>query len=116
LLPFAYPFPTCLSYDPLHHPDLYSFPTRRSSDLIPPAIDETRPPARWLLFMLPVTYTWSSKALSAWRPAAIPAALVPPMRLRLRSEEHTSELQSRENIVCRLLLEKNSNAKTDVVC
>src|SRR5690606_40391644 len=26
---------------------------------------------------------------------------------RARSEEHTSELQSRENIVCRLLLEKN---------
>src|SRR5690606_41890061 len=25
----------------------------------------------------------------------------------LRSEEHTSELQSRENLVCRLLLEKN---------
>src|SRR5207342_3975334 len=25
---------------------------------------------------------------------------------RFRSEEHTSELQSRENIVCRLLLEK----------
>src|SRR5690606_40624855 len=25
---------------------------------------------------------------------------------RIRSEEHTSELQSRENIVCRLLLEK----------
>src|SRR5690606_41734117 len=25
---------------------------------------------------------------------------------RMRSEEHTSELQSRENIVCRLLLEK----------
>src|SRR5690606_41223513 len=28
-------------------------------------------------------------------------------RERLRSEEHTSELQSRENLVCRLLLEKN---------
>src|SRR5690606_42013213 len=27
-------------------------------------------------------------------------------RVRLRSEEHTSELQSRENLVCRLLLEK----------
>src|SRR5690606_41940117 len=27
----------------------------------------------------------------------------------LRSEEHTSELQSRENLVCRLLLEKNKN-------
>src|SRR5690606_39656115 len=26
--------------------------------------------------------------------------------LRFRSEEHTSELQSRENLVCRLLLEK----------
>src|SRR6266511_1485025 len=26
--------------------------------------------------------------------------------LRLRSEEHTSELQSREKLVCRLLLEK----------
>src|SRR5690606_39987721 len=25
---------------------------------------------------------------------------------RVRSEEHTSELQSRENLVCRLLLEK----------
>src|SRR5690606_39554399 len=30
-------------------------------------------------------------------------------RLRARSEEHTSELQSRENLVCRLLLEKKNN-------
>src|SRR5690606_41589096 len=29
--------------------------------------------------------------------------------LRLRSEEHTSELQSRENLVCRLLLEKKKS-------
>src|SRR5207302_4322765 len=29
-----------------------------------------------------------------------------PGQLRSRSEEHTSELQSRENLVCRLLLEK----------
>src|SRR5690606_22029087 len=28
---------------------------------------------------------------------------------RVRSEEHTSELQSRENLVCRLLLEKKNN-------
>src|SRR5690606_39948326 len=28
-----------------------------------------------------------------------------------RSEEHTSELQSRENLVCRLLLEKKKNNK-----
>src|SRR5690606_39539490 len=29
-----------------------------------------------------------------------------PMKYTIRSEEHTSELQSRENLVCRLLLEK----------
>src|SRR6185312_16747313 len=29
-----------------------------------------------------------------------------PHRYRLRSEEHTSELQSRSDLVCRLLLEK----------
>src|SRR5690606_40195759 len=32
----------------------------------------------------------------------------PPGTLILRSEEHTSELQSRENLVCRLLLEKKN--------
>src|SRR5690606_41901957 len=31
--------------------------------------------------------------------------------LELRSEEHTSELQSRENLVCRLLLEKKKKKK-----
>src|SRR5690606_40248748 len=30
------------------------------------------------------------------------------LRLAARSEEHTSELQSRENLVCRLLLEKKN--------
>src|SRR2546430_9858266 len=32
------------------------------------------------------------------------------LRLRRRSEEHTSELQSQSNLVCRLLLEKKKNA------
>src|SRR5690606_39440584 len=32
--------------------------------------------------------------------------------LRPRSEEHTSELQSRENLVCRLLLEKKKQENT----
>src|SRR5690606_39743173 len=31
--------------------------------------------------------------------------------VRARSEEHTSELQSRENLVCRLLLEKKNKKK-----
>src|SRR2546430_725176 len=30
------------------------------------------------------------------------------MKKRIRSEEHTSELQSQSNIVCRLLLEKKA--------
>src|SRR5690606_40569525 len=38
--------------------------------------------------------------------------LVVAQRLpQLRSEEHTSELQSRENLVCRLLLEKKKKTK-----
>src|SRR2546430_9776322 len=32
-----------------------------------------------------------------------------PQRPRQRSEEHTSELQSQSNLVCRLLLEKKKN-------
>src|SRR5690606_39715373 len=46
-----------------------------------------------------------------------PASIILPPRVR--SEEHTSELQSRENLVCRLLLEKknkNTNTKTDHCC
>src|SRR5690606_41695770 len=35
-------------------------------------------------------------------------------RLRPRSEEHTSELQSRENLVCRLLLEKKKHDGLEV--
>src|SRR5690606_39993093 len=31
----------------------------------------------------------------------------------VRSEEHTSELQSRENLVCRLLLEKKNRTETN---
>src|SRR5690606_39563995 len=33
-------------------------------------------------------------------------------QLQVRSEEHTSELQSRENLVCRLPLEKKNNRNT----
>src|SRR2546421_7051077 len=34
-----------------------------------------------------------------------------PTSLELRSEEHTSELQSRSDLVCRLLLEKKKTIK-----
>src|SRR3989454_5630697 len=37
----------------------------------------------------------------------------PTLRGRRRSEEHTSELQSPCNLVCRLLLEKKKNTRQD---
>src|SRR5690606_39622264 len=36
------------------------------------------------------------------------------MKCFIRLEEHTSELQSRENLVCRLLLEKKKVLKTNM--
>src|SRR3712207_8292990 len=47
---------------------------------------------------------------AAGEPAGPPAAPVPPAWQDCsRSEEHTSELQSRQYLVCRLLLEKKKN-------
>src|SRR2546428_1201656 len=37
----------------------------------------------------------------------------PTMSIATRSEEHTSELQSRSDLVCRLLLEKKNKARGD---
>src|SRR5690606_41618950 len=57
---------------------------------------------------------------SLLRPGSAPCGLSPDRAgghqqgcgpRRRRSEEHTSELQSRENLVCRLLLEKKKNKK-----
>src|SRR5436309_10019469 len=49
---------------------------------------------------------------AAWHPVILqPACSLPAARMGnsiSRSEEHTSELQSRENLVCRLLLEKKN--------
>src|SRR3712207_8025954 len=45
-------------------------------------------------------------------------ARCPAQALEHRSEEHTSELQSRQHLVCRLLLEKKSiddDTKTNVI-
>src|SRR5436309_15650130 len=71
-----------------HHRDLHSFPTRRSSDL--------RPRARACESVRPLSD----------RSGPVAAVTCPTTA---RSEEHTSELQSRENLVCRLLLEKKKN-------
>src|SRR5438270_7862374 len=46
----------------------------------------------------------------SWMPR-IPFDEVDILGIQDRSEEHTSELQSQSNLVCRLLLEKKNNKK-----
>src|SRR5438034_4760264 len=43
-------------------------------------------------------------------PAQVLVGFARPLDLDLRSEEHTSELQSHSDLVCRLLLEKKKKA------
>src|SRR2546430_5467368 len=55
-----------------------------------------------------------SDPVKAWRSPKNISAASPPdprqhLRIPARSEEHTSELQSQSNLVCRLLLEKKKN-------
>src|SRR5690242_21341434 len=65
-----------------------------------------RPPPRSTLF--PYTTLFRSHAASCHEGRASPSW---PLRAHCgRSEEHTSELQSHVNLVCRLLLEKKNNA------
>src|SRR5690606_41501807 len=105
-----------LSYCPTLHQDLPSFPTRRSSDLIARGVgtislrmrinngspNRARNCASELLTADWLRPSWSP-ALVVLRSAIMASNTI--NRFRLRSEEHTSELQSRENLVCRLLLE-----------
>src|SRR5690606_40369372 len=53
-------------------------------------------------------FCWSSKFSNSVSLQAIIA-----QSARRRSEEHTSELQSRENLVCRLLLEKKKTQENN---
>src|SRR5690606_41667335 len=50
---------------------------------------------------------WRRRAAAC--PAATASSATTAMRCAPRSEEHTSELQSREKLVCRLLLEKKKD-------
>src|SRR2546426_3441928 len=52
----------------------------------------------------------SAPPLSTWRRTASRPQRCDSQRKRRRSEEHTSELQSPCNLVCRLLLEKKKHA------
>src|SRR5438270_6556926 len=67
--------------------DQHSFPTRRSSDL---SVRDAAAP---------------QSGRGAWLDGV---RLRATRLVRIRSEEHTSELQSQSNLVCRLLLEKKN--------
>src|SRR5207253_10726085 len=80
------------------HRDRHSFPTRRSSDLATPS----PAPARWRPTPSSTGRDRSRSACGATRRCTSRSRTAP----HARSEEHTSELQSRGHLVCRLLLEK----------
>src|SRR5699024_12464301 len=88
----------------IHHPFNSSFPTRRSSDLagIEAAVTAMINTTLHHMFLqeaenefLEITYASGDKEVLYFKDFASGA----------KSEEHTSELQSRFDIVCRLLLE-----------
>src|SRR3712207_8263769 len=57
----------------------------------------------------------SASTASPWKAAtSIRSASTAPLAVYRRSEEHTSELQSRQYLVCRLLLEKKKKATTNL--
>src|SRR5690606_41841785 len=94
---------------------LPSFPTRRSSDLPQPRMTATGDAtATAIIATLLQDRVKAGKSPHLLRPVkaavVLQVAQVAGGQQRTdagdRSEEHTSELQSRENLVCRLLLEK----------
>src|SRR5690606_41449254 len=94
---------------------LPAFPTRRSSDLVQVARGEAADHRESLAHGREGVDERDVAAVLRERPEAVQHAAVrrAPVADReddvvaqQRSEEHTSELQSRENLVCRLLLEK----------
>src|SRR5207247_4092380 len=100
------------SCSPLH---LHSFPTRRSSDLsVPIEVAHRSAPTEAALIQ---DVAGHGSVGECARTLCVDLAVVHPQQAALslqlfmhiryvRSEEHTSELQSRVDLVCRLLLEK----------
>src|SRR5690606_41012729 len=98
------------------HRDLHAFPTRRSSDLWASRRISPPAPGAASCWLSPVTRTFApAVSASCWiRVRWSEVTMLPSStttRSPARSEEHTSELQSRENLVCRLLLEKKKKHK-----
>src|SRR5207249_11658873 len=90
-----------LPHGPLHHRTLPTFPPRRSSDLHTLSGAPAKPDLHALKYVPSAGAEagfWWGEVLTDQRPADAYSLV--------RSEEHTSELQSRFDLVCRLLLEK----------
>src|SRR5690606_40724118 len=96
--------------------DLHSFPTRRSSDLYPVGPQASGFDAAALEREASANHDVIINAFRVQGDSAVVHAMTPTNTYRqtlfyrrtaagwqaARSEEHTSELQSRENLVCRL--------------
>src|SRR5205823_9964601 len=97
------------------HPDLHSFPTRRSSDL-----GSRREPSTAPGYDKRVRPQCRIDVMARHRPAADAAHRkrhgTIGSSISMRSEEHTSELQSLAYLVCRLLLEKKKNRRATHHC
>src|SRR5206468_10843259 len=96
-------FHTLLFHAHAAHPALHSFPTRRSSDLPEPL----HVLQHFVVVQCLVRVYRADRAARTPQPADhLDAGSV-----EHRSEEHTSELQSRSDLVCRLLLEKKNKMR-----
>src|SRR5437868_8417775 len=98
-----------LFHYPRDHPHLHSFPTRRSSDLVLARLFLERGVRLERTSQLNVG--GNTDFLNMLERSRLESKKISKTN---RSEEHTSELQSRFDLVCRLLLEKKKNIKERV--
>src|SRR5438034_6876967 len=106
-------FVCCFYFISVHvaHRYLHSFPTRRSSDLLPKYPWLSSP-----FYMLNRGPRYNSRLFgSLMRNSLVPSTSTLPWQIKYRSEEHTSELQSHSDLVCRLLLEKKKNKQNKAI-
>src|SRR5699024_12809637 len=101
---------SCPSPSHAHPRALHSFPTRRSSDLPTTRLipSGTPMPATHPRLGSSTSVRNDGGAVNVTTSSSASARSSTPLR---RSEEHTSELQSRFDLVCRLLLEKKNNIR-----
>src|SRR5690554_7775980 len=84
---------------------------RRAASMITFFFEMLQRPPRSTLFPYTTLFRSVLVALVQFYPSYMPAVITALVLLTIqRSEEHTSELQSRPHLVCRLLLEKKNRS------